>query len=151
MPSENSGHAGAQLIYRNIVSLAKHHKITLASFIDSNEQDEMILLEQKGINVNTISYPRNQQSVRSKIASGFRNIRPIVSFLFGNEPFFIAKYKKKKMAQLISKLVNENTFDIAQVEYNIMYHYIDQIENIPKVIIFHDILTKVYEREIEQG
>ena len=85
-PSENSGHAGAQLIYRNIVSLAKNHKITLASFINSNEQDEIRPLKQKGISVNTILYPRNQQSVRSKIASGFRNISPIVSFLSGNEP-----------------------------------------------------------------
>ena len=151
LPSENSGHAGAQLIYRNIVSLAKNHKITLASFINSNEQDEIQPLKQKGISVNTILYPRNQQSIKDKISSGFRNIGPIVSFLMGHEPFFFAKYKKKKMAELISNLVKENIFDIAQVEYNVMYHYVDQIENIPKMIIFHDISTKVYERGINQG
>ena len=32
-----------------------------------------------------------------------------------------------------------------------MYHYLDQIENIPKVINFHDISTKVHERGMEQG
>jgi len=151
LPSENSGHAGAQLIYRNIVSLARNHNITLASFIDSNEQEEKELLEEKDIRVHTISYPRNQLSVKGQVASGIRNIAPIVSYLTGHEPFFFAKYKKKKMATLISKLIHENTFDIAQVEYNVMYHYIAQIENIPKLIIFHDISTKVYERGINQG
>ena len=38
LPSETSGHAGAQLIFRNIVSLAKNHQITLAAFIDSGEK-----------------------------------------------------------------------------------------------------------------
>ena len=151
LPSENSGHAGAQLIYRNIVSLVKNHKITLASFINSNEQDEKVLLEQKGICVNTILYPRNQKSVKNKIFSGLRNVGPMVNYLIGNEPFFFSKYNKIKMAELISKLVNENTFDIAQVEYNVMYHYVDQIEHIPKVINFHDISTKVYERGMNLG
>ena len=150
-PSENSGHAGAQLIYRNIVSLAKEYNIFLASFIDSNEQDEIKLLQQKGISVNTILYPRNQKSVRGNIFSVLQNIGPISSYLLGNEPFFFAKYNKRGMAELISKLINENIFDIVQVEYNVMYHYINQIENIPKVIIFHDISTKVYERSINQG
>ena len=55
------------------------------------------------------------------------------------------------MAELISKLINENTFDIVQVEYNVMYHYINQIEHIPKVIIFHDISTKEYEKARASG
>ena len=53
--------------------VAKYHKITLASFINSNEQDEIWPLKQKGIGVNTILYPRNQQSVKDKISSVFRN------------------------------------------------------------------------------
>ena len=32
-----------------------------------------------------------------------------------------------------------------------MYHYIKQIKKIPKVITFHDISTKVYERSMNQG
>ena len=102
LPSENSGHAGAQLIYRNIVSLASNHNITLASFIDSNEQEGKELLEQKGIRVHTISYPRNQLSVKGQVVSGIRNIGPIVSYLTGHEPFFFAKYKKSKLC--VSKL-----------------------------------------------
>ena len=78
-PSENSGHAGAQLIYRNIVSLAKKHNIILASFIDSSEHDEIGLLKQKGIGVNTILYPRNQKSIKNKVSSGLRNVCPIKS------------------------------------------------------------------------
>ena len=96
LPSENSGHAGSQLIYRNIVSLVRNHNITLASFIDSNEQDEKERLEQKGIRVHTISYPRNQLSVKGKVSSGFRSVGPFIDYMLGNEPFFFAKYNKKK-------------------------------------------------------
>ena len=62
LPSETSGHAGAQLIFRNIVSLAKNHQITLAAFIDSGENDMIKPLINYGINVHTIFYPRNQKS-----------------------------------------------------------------------------------------
>ena len=103
LPSENSGHAGAQLIYRNIVSLSKYHNITLASFIDSNEQDEIGFLKQNGISVNTISYPRNQKSVKGKVFSGLLNVGSIASYFRGEAPFFFAKYKKNKMTKLIIK------------------------------------------------
>ena len=107
LPSENSGHAGAQLIYRNIVSLAKNLNITLASFIDSNEQDEKRPLEQKGISVNTILYPRNQRSVANKVASALRNIGHTIGYFVGREPFFFGKYSmhSKKPLNLLFELL----------------------------------------------
>ena len=62
LPSETSGHAGAQLIFRNITSLAKNHDITLASFIDSDEYSMIGYLVDHGIEVHTIAFPRNQKS-----------------------------------------------------------------------------------------
>ena len=38
LPSESSGHAGAQLIYRNIIALSKIHNLTVVSFEDRNEK-----------------------------------------------------------------------------------------------------------------
>ena len=63
LPSETSGHAGAQLIFRNIISLAKIHEITLASFIDSDESSMITDLLNQGIDAYTIHYPRNQKYV----------------------------------------------------------------------------------------
>ena len=146
LPSETSGHAGAQLIFRNIVSLAKNHQITLAAFIDSGENDMIKPLINYGINVHTIFYPRNQKSFGGKLSSGIRNIGPMVKFISGKEPFYFAKYKNIQMADLISRLIDENAFDIVQIEYNVMHHYTKQVGNIPNVIVFHDVLSKVYER-----
>ena len=151
LPSETSGHAGAQLIYRNISMLAKNHEITLASFIDSDESSMTTDLISKGIDVHTILYPRNQKSIIGKISSGIRNSVAMFNYLKGKEPFFFAKYKRQNMENLISTLVNENRFDLVQVEYNVMHHYKKQIKNIPSVIVFHDISTKVHERGMING
>jgi len=151
LPSETSGHAGAQLISRNISMLAKNHEITLASFIDSDESSMTTDLISKGIDVHTILYPRNQKSIIGKMSSGIRNSVAMFNYLKGTEPFFFAKYKRKNMENLISTLVNENRFDLVQVEYNVMHHYKKQIKNIPSVIVFHDISTKVHERGMING
>ena len=78
LPSENSGHAGAQLIYRNVVGLSEYNKITIASFIDINEEETINNLTSYGIDVFTISYPRNQKSISGKINSVFRNITFVI-------------------------------------------------------------------------
>ena len=146
LPSEKSGHAGAKLIYQNIISLSKLHQVSLATFIDSDEEDMLSVLANNGIDVHPVNYPRNQKSILGKLVSGFRNIVPAVSYLMGKEPFFFAKYNKKRMRSLISQLLSNNNFDLIQVEYNVMHHYSDLFVNIPSVLVFHDISTKLYER-----
>ena len=111
LPSETSGHAGAQLIYRNVRALSKFNKITIASFIDQYENQMSQKLSSLGIDVHTIKYPRNQKSISGKILSGFRNIKPVISYILGKEPFFIAKYYKAAMNELIAKLTSSNSFD----------------------------------------
>ena len=151
LPSETSGHAGAQLIFRNVTSLKKKHDVTIASFLDKNEKEMIRSLTDIGINVHTIDYPRNESSIKGKIESGIRNMGPIASYLKGNEPFFFAKYNKKKMAELIKNLITQNSFDMVQVEYNVMHHYSNLFQNIPSVIVFHDVSTKMYESGQESG
>ena len=151
LPSETSGHAGAQLIFRNVTSLKKKHDVTIASFLDKNEKEMIRSLTDIGINVHTIDYPRNESSIKGKIESGIRNMGPIASYLKGNEPFFFAKYNKKKMAELIKNLITQNSFDMVQVEYNVMHHYRNLFQNIPSVIVFHDVSTKMYERGQASG
>ena len=146
LPSETSGHAGAQLIYRNIISLAKNHQITLASFIDSGEEYMLEPLINFGIDVHTIYYPRNKKSFGEKLSTGIKNIVPMVTFIAGKEPLYFAKYKNNQMTDLISRLNNENVFDIVQIEYNVMHHYRNLFQEIPSIIVFHDVSTKMYER-----
>jgi glycosyltransferase involved in cell wall biosynthesis len=146
LPSEKSGHAGAQLIFRNIASLSKKYKVTLACFINHNEYRALEILKELGISVYPILYFRNQRSIKNKIVSLIHNLESIFNYLKFKEPFFFAKYKKKKMITLLNRLVLENDYDLVQVEYNVMYHYIDIFIDIPKIINFHDVSTKVYDR-----
>ena len=55
LPSEKSGHAGAKLIYQNIISLSKSHQISLATFIDRDEENALTILEKKGIEYVSLS------------------------------------------------------------------------------------------------
>ena len=73
LPSEKSGHAGAKLIYQNIISLSKSHQVSLATFIDLDEENMLSDLEKNGIDVYTVNYPRNQKSFLGRVFSGFRN------------------------------------------------------------------------------
>jgi len=151
LPSESSGHAGAQLIYRNIIALSKIHKLTVVSFEDRNEKNIIDSLNTNSIDVYTIPYPRNQKSLAGKINSLIRNFSAFLSFLKGNEPFFIAKYDNKNMRDLLSNLIMKNNFDLIQVEYNVMHHYADLFINIPSILVFHDISTKLFERGKDLG
>ena len=151
LPSESSGHAGAQLIYRNIIALSKIHNLTVVSFEDRNENMVIDKLNTNSIDVYTVPYPRNQKSLAGKINSLIRNFSAFLSFLKGNEPFFIAKYKNKNMRNLLSNLIMKNNFDLIQVEYNVMHHYADLFKNIPSIIVFHDISTKLFERGKDLG
>tara|TARA_B100001250_G_scaffold235506_1_gene202303 strand:- start:3126 stop:4319 length:1194 start_codon:yes stop_codon:yes gene_type:complete len=151
LPSENSGHAGAQLIFRNIISLSRKYNITLVCFVNDCEENEIDKLEKLGICVHPILYLRNQKTFKNKIYSFIQNLEAIFNFLKLKEPFFFAKYKKVKMQSLIKKLLNNNNYDIVQFEYNIMYHYTNAVKDIPKVINFHDISTKVYQRASKHG
>ena len=151
IPSDRSGHAGAKLIYYNIVSLSKFHERTLASFIDLNELHIVKELQDLGIKVHTVTYPRNEKSISGRLTSVVRNLSPMISYLKGNETFFFAKYNKKEMKNLISRLTNKNVFDLVQVEYNVMHHYSSLFNNIPSVIVFHDISTKVHDSGQNEG
>ena len=151
LPSESSGHAGAQLIYRNIIALSKIHNLTVVSFEDRNEKIVIDSLNTNSIDVYTIPYPRNQKSLVGKINSLIRNFSAFLSFLKGSEPFFIAKYDNKNMRDLLSNLIMKKNFDLIQVEYNVMHHYADLFNNIPSIIVFHDISTKLFERGKDLG
>ena len=151
LPSESSGHAGAQLIYRNITALSKIHNLTVVSFEDRNEKIVIDSLNTNSIDVYTIPYPRNQKSLVGKINSLIRNFSAFLSFLKGSEPFFIAKYDNKNMRDLLSNLIMKKNFDLIQVEYNVMHHYADLFNNIPSIIVFHDISTKLFERGKDLG
>jgi glycosyltransferase involved in cell wall biosynthesis len=148
LPSEHSGHAGAQLIFRNVKELAKDHKITIAAFTNKEDKNYIIDLEKNGIDIIDIPYERNPGSILGKMVSFFINWLPMFRSFFGLEIFFISKYNRKSMHKKLEELKFRKIPDLVQFEYNVMHHYADIFPNIPKVLIQHDISTKVYERSV---
>ncbi len=146
LPSEHSGHAGAQLIFRNVKELAKDHKITIAAFTNKEDKNYIIDLEKNGIDIIDIPYERNPDSILGKMVSFCINWVPMFRSFFGLGIFFISKYNRKSMRKKLEELKFRELPDLVQFEYNVMHHYADIFPNIPKVLIQHDISTKVYER-----
>jgi len=70
LPSEISGHAGAQLIFRNIKVLASQHTISVATFINSEEKAKTHELEELGISLIPVLYERNRRGLGG-INAGF--------------------------------------------------------------------------------
>lgn len=151
LPSENSGHAGAQLIFRNVKYLSKKHKIQIVSFISSKETEHLPELKNLGIKIVLVKYNRNQSGLLGIILGIVNNFKAILKSMFGRESFFTAKYNRRSMKKTLIK-INENFQpDIVQFEYNVMHHYVYLFPSIPKILMQHDILTKVYERSYKNA
>ena len=145
-PSEHSGHAGSQLIFRKMKNISNIHEITLVSFFNSKDENCIIEVKKLGIHVIAIPYERNRHSVMGKMMSFFQNILPLTRSFFGIEIFFISKYNRVNMRNILIKTKSSFKPDLVQFEYNAMHHYADLFPKIPKILVQHDISTKVYER-----
>lgn len=147
IPSEFLGHAGAQTIYRNLISLSAKHEIRVICFLDPNEEALIQPLLEKGIKVdylfkNSFTKKRWRGDYRvyfRYLISVFRTIRKL-------EPFFVAKYYTPQMFKLVRSIITQFDPDIIHIEYNVMYHYHACLMSKPCVLTEHDISTKLFNR-----
>lgn len=151
LPSEYSGHAGAQLIYRNLTALASDHIIAVAAFYNHNEEKSISELEEFGMTVFPILYERNMRGVSGTLKVLASNLIPYFKSVFRKKIFFIEKYHRGEMLKHLMTIRNQFKPDIVQVDYNVMHHYADIFPGIPKVLVQHDISTKVYERGAKES
>ena len=63
----------------------------------------------------------------------------------------MTKYKNKEIKILIKEILDKNKIDIVQIEYNIMHHYADYVGTITKVLMLHDVSTKLHLRSFNQN
>jgi len=146
LPSENSGHAGAQLIFRNLRVLAPEHNIKLITFINRSESASLEQIKKLGIEIFTVLYDRNRRGFMGTMNSLFQNLFPLIKSILGRDIFFIAKYNRKQMKTAIRDVLTTFEPDLVQIEYNVMHHYAGLFKKIPIILIQHDISTKVFER-----
>lgn len=145
-PSEYSGHAGAQTIFRNIKMLAYQHTISVATFINPEEKANIKELEELGIIVIPVLFERNRKGLCGMMKGLIKNFFPLIKSILGMDLFFIAKYNRREMKQAVIIAFENFKPDLVQIEYNVMHHYARFFPNIPKILFQHDISTKVYLR-----
>ena len=145
LPYETSGQAGAQKVFRNIKVLASQHTVKVVTFFNLEESDKIQKLEAMGVIVIPVLYDRNRTGLSGIIKGFSHNIFPIIKSILGDSIFFIAKYNRTDMRRILIKIKSTFKPDIVQFEYNVMHHYADLFPNVPKILVQHDISTKVYE------
>jgi len=101
-----------------------------------------------GVKVFPVIYERNKRGLLGKLSGLISNFIPFVKSVFGMGIFFISKYNRSEMKNQIKKIIMTINPDVIQMEYNVMHHYADLFPSIPKILIQHDISTKVYERAV---
>jgi glycosyltransferase involved in cell wall biosynthesis len=147
MPSEFLGHAGAQTIYRNLISLSEEHEIQVLCFIDPKEKRLLQPLLAKGIKVEYLF----KNSFSNKRGIGYimvyyRHLITLLRVMFKLEPFFVAKYYDHQMIKRVQSVIDEFDPDIIHIEYNVMNHYNLCSQSKPCVLTEHDISTKLFDR-----
>ena len=149
LPSESVGHAGAQLTFRNLKSLAKNHRIKLLCFINRDEQSKTAPLREHNIEFESILFNRNTNG--TFLSKLFNNLIPSVRALVKMEPLSATKYDKTGMNELVKKAALEFKPDVMHIEYNVMHHYARLLPAIPKILTQHDVTTKAKEREYQSS
>lgn len=149
LPSEHTGHAGAQAIYRNLISLSKDNEVKVLCFVDKSNINQTQFLKSNNIQVDFLELDRNiKGNPLLKFIIILKNVVPIFRSIFLLEPFYASKYYRSKMRKLVLKARNEFQPDIVHIEYNIMHHYSKLFSKCPCVLTEHDITSKLKERMV---
>jgi polysaccharide biosynthesis protein PslH len=134
-PSPSADSAGVLDVYHIIKELAKRHDITLLSFATNNDLKYLPHLKQICHEVITVRSPALPGTFNAYLFTGIS--------LFSPYPAIALMTQSREMKNILIKKLSENNFDLIQVEFTQMAHYIDQIKiisnNIPVVIDESDI------------
>ncbi|MCB7130366.1 MAG: glycosyltransferase family 4 protein, partial [Candidatus Brocadiales bacterium] len=149
-PDEHAGAAGAQLMWRIITGLAKVHQIILISFV--NPEEDPTPLEQKGIRLHSVPYPRHYGSWTAVPVRVFlrRGLKLLIS-IFRFKPYELEKYRNRAMRRLAARVIAEEKVDVVQCEYNLTALNLPKGVTAPKVLVEHDVSMKPYARLMTSG
>jgi len=141
-PSEKTGHAGSQYIYRNLTMLSRSHSVKSIFFIDDNELALLNDLTENDIEFEYIIMNRNRFTFQKTI----KNLYTLLRAKNNDTPFIAEKYHQSAMHLLTKKTIENFKPDIVHIEYNLMHHYAANSLQVPNILTEHDITTKVKER-----
>lgn len=139
LPHPASGHGTGIILHGLLRHLAPRHQVTLLSFCDDRERR---LASDLRLPVEVIIVPRGRAGRPG--AGAFLRLASVRSLQFlwsllTWKPYYVAKYRNRKMARMVSRLTDERAFDIVQFEMSHMGRYLRNVKKGRTVLHEHDV------------
>lgn len=119
--------------------LARHHEVTLASFVRGDQSAEVEVLRRYCRAVHTVPM------TRSPVVDGLALLRSLATGL----PWMMVRDDRAAMRRLVDRLYAETRFDIAHADQLNMAQYAMRVSGARKVLDAHNALWLLYKRLAE--
>jgi polysaccharide biosynthesis protein PslH len=116
--------------------LARHHEVTLVSFVRGNQSKSIRHLENYCQEVHAVPIKRGM----------LRDLRYMVGSFLTRQPFLMVRDRRSEMESLIDQLVNRGKFDVVHADQLNMAQYAYRVPSALKVIDAHNALWLLYMR-----
>jgi polysaccharide biosynthesis protein PslH len=116
--------------------LAKHHDVTLVSFVRGDQAASVRELEKYCREVHTVPLERGI----------FKDFRYLVESFLRNRPFLMIRDRRREMEQLIDQLCAETDYDVVHADQLNMAQYAARVTGARQVLDAHNALWLLYKR-----
>ena len=116
--------------------LARHHEVTLVSFVRGDQSAEIEHLQQYCCGVFTVPMDRGA------VQDGLAMVRSILT----GQPWMMVRDDREEMRHLVDRLARETSFDIAHADQLNMAQYAARVSGARKVLDAHNALWLLYQR-----
>ncbi len=130
VPHPQSGHGGGVFMYRMIERLVRRHDVTLISFSDESEDRLGEDLRKLNLKCHYLRRTKGKQaSVAGNIALAGRRAMQFIRSILAWEPFYVSKFRDRRMESLVAEYTAKEAFDIVQIEYTQMARYVGFVKS----------------------
>ncbi len=122
--------------------LAHRHNVSLLCYGDS-ESDAAYLVRSAGIDLHTVPPPTNLE--------GWRLYGSLLGNLFSPNPYSVSKHFTRRYRDRLRLLLETHHFDLVHFEWTPYACFIDEIGDIPSLIMAHNIESQIWSRRAQQS
>ncbi|MDI6786595.1 MAG: glycosyltransferase family 4 protein [bacterium] len=132
---------GKTRVFNIIEGLRKEHQITLISLIGAKEGHHFQKLKNiwPNVAINIVSYQED-------LNYSNRYLRKLVYLFQILNPFYYESIYSNELSIVIQKTLGKNNFDLIQVEFSQLAHFLPEDISIPSIIVAHDLAHITHHR-----
>jgi glycosyltransferase involved in cell wall biosynthesis len=140
LPHPHATHGTGVFMYGLLQQITQRHRVTLLSFCDEQEERMAAALKELPLEVHIIRRVKGRQ--KTILANGrliAQRLGQLARSMFLWEPYYVAKYRDRRMARCIRELTRNSSFDIVQMEFAYMGQYAAYVQHGRLVLHEHDV------------